>query len=258
MSKAQWGGGTLFFLALVANFLPVSDKGRWVLSGLALLGAIVWFMGYMRAKDAKPQQNRPVNILGQISGTFGVAGRDNVQSIHHYHGTPSDKSQSRRFRISCHSDIEGCVKQARFTSEGLLTNFFRVKVEAEGGNIQNCTGFLTRIERNGKSTWGGDSAKLTFAQGEDPDTFSKIIRSNVAQFLDVLAVTSRNEMYPGTFIAPYGRIWPYAIPLTDIFSEPGDYMLTVAVTGDDIPTETAILKFTWTQNWQTTALIKQP
>src|SRR5439155_7682853 len=102
---------------------------------------------------------------------------------------------------------EGCVKETRFTHEGLPTNFFRVKVEADGGqSIKNCTAILTSIGKDGKTKWGGDSAKLTFAQGEAPDAFSKTIRSKVPEFFDVLAITSMNEIYPGTYQNPFGRI----------------------------------------------------
>jgi len=147
------------------------------------------------------------------------------------------------------------VKETRFTHEGLPTNFFRVKVEADGGqSIKNCTAILTSIGKDGKTKWGGDSAKLTFAQGEAPDAFSKTIRSKVPEFFDVLAVTNKGEMYPGTYYPAFGRLWPYQPTLPEIFSESGDYILAVAVSGDDVPTETGLLKFTWTQNWQISAL----
>ncbi len=132
--------------------------------------------------------------------------------------------QAGRLRISCHPSIEGCVKQTLFTSERLPTNFFRVKVEADNAqSIKNCTAILTSIAKDGNTKWGGDSAKLTFAQGEAPDAFSKTIRNKVPEFFDVLAITSKNEIYPGTYQNPFGRIWPYVPTLPEIFSEPGDY-----------------------------------
>jgi hypothetical protein len=164
--------------------------------------------------------------------------------------------QAPRLRLSCQPNIPGCVKQTRFTGEGLLTNFFRVKVEADGTqSVKNCTAFLTSIEISETIKWGGDSAKLTFAQGEDPEAFSKTVRSKVPEFFDVLAVTSTNKIYPGTYLHPFGRIWPYVPTFSEIFSECGDYLLTVAVTGDEIQTETALLKFAWTRNWQTAELV---
>ena len=42
--------------------------------------------------------------------------------------------------------------------------------------------------------------------------------------------------------------------IPDIFSDLGEYELTVAITGDDVSTDTLHLKFNWTQNWHTAAL----
>src|SRR5438552_5954551 len=94
--------------------------------------------------------------------------------------SPQLAAEPRRLRISCNPNIEGCVKETRFTREQLPTNFFRVRVEAVRAQyIKNCTATLTSIEKDGRRKWGGDSAKLTFAQGEASDAFSKTIRCNV-------------------------------------------------------------------------------
>ncbi len=160
-----------------------------------------------------------------------------------------------QLRMSCHSKIPGCVKETRFTRERIPTNFFRVRVEADGAqSIKNCTAILTSIEKDGRTRWGGDSAKITFAQGEQPDTFAKTIRCKAPEFFDVLAVTCKGEMFPGTYDTIHGRWWPYHPSLPEIFSEHGDYIIAVAVSGDDVPTETATLKFNWTGNWQTSSL----
>ncbi|PYJ69130.1 MAG: hypothetical protein DME76_10005, partial [Verrucomicrobia bacterium] len=97
--------------------------------------------------------------------------------------------------------------------------------------------FLTSIQKDGEARWGGDTATLTFAQGEAPDRFSKTIRNKIPEFFDVLAVTSKGEMFPGTYDERFGRWWPYQPALPEIFSEAGDYILAVAVSGDDVPTE---------------------
>lgn len=80
----------MFFLGLVANFLPVSDSWRWILCVLALIGAVIWFFGYLSADDPKHGQNKSVNISGQgMSGNVVAAGRDAIQSVHHYHSQPN-------------------------------------------------------------------------------------------------------------------------------------------------------------------------
>src|SRR6266478_66858 len=164
-----------------------------------------------------------------------------------------------RLRMSCRPDLEGCVKETLFTQDRLPTSFFRVKVEAEGEkSIKNCIAILTSIQKDGKAKWGGDTATLTFAPGEAPDRFSKIIRNKIPEFFDVLAVTSKGAIFPGTYDERYGRWWPYQPALPEIFSEAGDYILAVAVSGDDVPTETALLRFSWTRDRQTSTLTLVP
>jgi len=136
-------------------------------------------------------------------------------------------------------------------------NFFRVVVSAtkESQVVKNCTGFITRIEKDRKTKWGGNNAQVTFAQGEEPDALSKTIRYPVAEYLDVLAVTSRNQVFPGTKPAIGLRLWPFVPSMDEIFSLLGDYLITVVITGDGvIPPITALLKFNWTGNWETAAL----
>jgi len=166
--------------------------------------------------------------------------------------------QSRRLQIACHPSIEGCVAEVLWTinHKPLPVKFFRVAVNAVGEDqsVKNCTGFLRRIEKNGKTKWGGNKAQLTFAQGEEPDALSKIIRHPAPEYLDVLVVTSRNQIFPGTKPITKIRSWPFVPGMDEIFSEPGDYLLTLAITGDGVPAITALLEFTWTQNWQTAAL----
>jgi len=161
-----------------------------------------------------------------------------------------DLQSRRRLKISCDPGINGCVSQVEWSSE-VKANYSRIKIEADSDeSIPNCTGFLTYIEKDGKRMWGVDNAQLTFALGQERDTLSKTIRPGVPEFLDVLAVSSKNEIYPST----KGRTWPYWPKLSKIFSESGDYLLTVLITGNGVPTVTALLEFAWTQNWETAAL----
>ncbi len=96
---------------------------------------------------------------------------------------------------------------------------------------------------------------MTFAQGEEPDALSKTIRYPVAEYLDVLAVTSRNQVFPGTKPTIGLRLWPFVPSMDEIFSWLGDYLITVVITGDGVmPPITALLKFNWTGNWETAAL----
>src|SRR6266496_1382445 len=107
-----------------------------------------------------------------------------------------------------------------------------------------------RDQKERSKKWEGDNAKLTFAPGENPDALSKTIHERMPEFLDVLIVTSRNEIFAGT----KGRGWPYIPPLHEIFSEAGEYLLSVSITGPGIATAAPQLRFTWTKNWETSRL----
>jgi hypothetical protein len=157
------------------------------------------------------------------------------------------------FALECGPDVPGSEKPALWAGgpEGLPVKFLRVVVHIAGReSVSNCTGYLTEIRKNHEKRWEGDNAKLTFAPGEDPDALSKTIHERVPEFLDVLAITSRNQLFVGT----KGRGWPYMPRLHDIFSEPGNYLLSICITGDGLPTAAPQLTFTWTQNWETSQL----
>jgi len=128
--------------------------------------------------------------------------------------------------------------------------FLRVAVFTDSPCVTGCKGFLTRIDSAGEKRWGGESAQLTFAPGEDDDALSKTIYTKVPAFLDVLAITSAGDIHACT----KGRQWLYLPRLHEIFSEVGDYVLTVVVTGDAISSQTSFLRFNWTKNWQTSFL----
>ena len=170
----------------------------------------------------------------------------------------SDRKQ--KLQIACGPNIEGSVAQAWWTINGepLPVNFFRVVVNAtqESQLVKNCTGFLTRIEKDGNTKWGGNNAQVTFAQAEEPDALSKTIRYPLAEYLDVLAVTSRNQVFPGTKPTIGLRLWPFVPTMDEIFSWLGNYLITVVITGDGVCADpiTAHLKFNWTGNWETAAL----
>jgi len=157
------------------------------------------------------------------------------------------------FALECGPEVPGSERPALWANgpEGLPVKFLRVVVHVAGKeSIANCTGYLTEIRKTDQKKWEGDNAKLTFAPGEDPDALSKTIHERMPEFLDVLIVTSRNEIFAGT----KGRGWPYIPPLHEIFSEAGEYLLSVSITGPGIATAAPQLRFTWTRNWETSRL----
>jgi hypothetical protein len=153
-----------------------------------------------------------------------------------------------KLKIACGPNVNGCSVLAKWQPPA---RFWRLAVKTEClKSVTNCKGFLTRIDKDGENKWGDESQQLTFSQGEDPDALSKTVYNKVPAFLDVLVLTSNNEIIPGT----KDRKWPYVASMRDIFSEPGQYILTVAVTGDGSPTINALLSFNWTGYWQTSQL----
>jgi hypothetical protein len=154
-----------------------------------------------------------------------------------------------KLKIACSRDIDGCVKPALWPDGPV--NFFRIMVEGDCVDaVNDCKGQLTSIKHDAEIKWSGDQALLTFAPGEDNDATSKTIRHKVAEYLDILAITYTGVIRPGT----RNRGWPYIPPLGQIFEEIGEYIFTVKISGQSIPTVEAILKFDWTGDYETSAL----
>jgi hypothetical protein len=173
--------------------------------------------------------------------------------------TESISEPTEKLQIACGPEIEGSVVSAWWTINGkpLPVKFFRVVVNAteESQLVKNCTGFLTRIEKDNKPRWGGNNAQLSFAQGEEPDALAKTIRYPEPEYLDVLVITDRGQIFPGTKSARGIRLWPFHPSMAEIFSGLGDYLLRVTITGDGVvPPKTALLRFNWTEDWETSRL----
>jgi hypothetical protein len=224
----------------------------WFPVAIAVLCLIAWWLLSIKERRKEEKQRGLMQPQSSESNRHRIIDGIRTDAGQYY----------SQLQIACDSSVEGCVVEAQWTinHEPLPVKFFRVAVNAVGKDqsIKHCTGFLRRIEKDGKTKWGGNNAQLTFAQGEEPDALSKTIRHPVPEYLDILVVTSRNQISPGTKPSANFRGWPFVPRMDEIFSEIGEYVLTVAITGDGVPTVTALLKFTWTQNWQTAALTLIP
>jgi hypothetical protein len=162
---------------------------------------------------------------------------------------PPPGPPERALQIACGLHIDGCHEENQWEAGPVY--FLRVYVKTGSSEpIRNCTAFLTRIEKNGEKRWASHGVQLTFSDSKDPDTLAKTVRAKVPYFVDVLVVTSWGEIRPGNM----DRVWAYKPRMHEIFAEVGDYILTVIITGDDIEPITALLKFNWTRNWQTSWL----
>lgn len=125
--------------------------------------------------------------------------------------------------------------------------FIRALVESKSiTSIQKCAGHLIRIEKDGVPVFNQDKRRLAFSPAESPDTLSKTISPGVPETLDILVIRKvGNEVGLGT--SPASREVKSGV---SIFYEPGNYILTVLVSGENIPTETMKLRLSWKQDYQ--------
>jgi hypothetical protein len=148
-----------------------------------------------------------------------------------------------KLRMFC--DDEGCVKRMTRTQTPFV--FFRVAVESVGvDHVTDCKGFLTRIEKDGAIKWAGNNVLLTFAPEENEDATAKTIREKIPEYLDVVAVAQRGVIFLGT----KRRVWQdYLEPLASIFSDRGEYILTIKVSGRETRTIEGRLKLCIAENY---------
>ncbi len=132
--------------------------------------------------------------------------------------------------------------------------YFRIIVTTNGLNqINDCTGFLTKIEYAGRVMMNNENIQLTYANGRDPDTHAKIIRPGLLQYLDVLVI-ERHEQYNQTIVNISSLSVPNSVAVQDIFSEFGDYLLYVTLVGSGVPHLNIKLRFNWTGNMDTSEI----
>jgi len=155
---------------------------------------------------------------------------------------------ANKMTVSFGPDIPGCVVSTNFT-HGIRARFFRLKVENSGGRfLQNCSGQVTRIEKNGAATRYGDSLKLTWAPAEGQNSTFVDLRDQVPEFLDLLAVTEKNVVA----LATPGFRLPNAI--LDLLDEPAEYRLRVVISSPNTTSCDVDLVLKWTGNWETVGM----
>lgn len=141
---------------------------------------------------------------------------------------------------------------------------FRAEVTAFGFNpIQNCQGTLLRVERNGEELWATNPAPLTFSRADKPDSVCKKIDLSGPQYLEVVGIIKRENGF---------RNWENCVRLAinthqrelspsfqSKFSQFGDYLIVIAVSGHSTVPIGAELRFVWTGEYDTSSLtlIKQ-
>jgi hypothetical protein len=155
-----------------------------------------------------------------------------------------------RFKITTCSEDERKSATNYWDNPPIPVTFYQVRVDLIGkGAIANCCARLIKIQKGEVVRWQGQAVELTFSPGEAPDALAKTINDEVPEYVDVVVLPSNDDIYLGV----KGRGWTYRPSLGEIFQEPGEYFITIAVRGSSGSTCKAVLRFVWNE-WDTSTL----
>ena len=157
-----------------------------------------------------------------------------------------------QFDIQCGPEISGCCVPSQFI-DGSHNMFHRMAITATcQQRIHDCRAFITRIEKDGNVKMGTENLAIPFAPGEPETALSVTLIPNVTSYLDVLYTTDKNTVMPRSKLGKeFG--WPNAVNPLEIFSEKGEYILTVVLSSQTQSRESK-LSFNWTGNWTTASM----
>jgi hypothetical protein len=153
------------------------------------------------------------------------------------------KAQRLIPRLQVSIDQSRSITPAIWNNGNDLVTFFRLVVSSStASRIEDAKGYLVSIEKDSKILWDSQEVPLTFAPGENADALSKTIEDGGKYPLDVLVLRhGDNDLFLGT----PGRTWPHFTSLAEIFSEEGEYVLTIRISAKDCPSILAKMKFVW-------------
>lgn len=133
------------------------------------------------------------------------------------------------------------------------SDWYRIRVDAEYGNLANCRGRLLSVERGGIQLLAGEMPTLPFAPGNQPDAVAKAIHEGVPEYLDLLAIFEDNRV----MLALHPGYASSSVDWGNMFSLAGDYKIKVAVTSPDAASATLDLLFRWRQDRLTADVVSQ-
>jgi hypothetical protein len=208
-------------------------------------------------------------LLTQIRNVWSTQDPANQ---HDARGAPLLTEPQPKAALNCSFDMSdpGCVRRNTVYTETLMLpdggvgqprqfirqtkcDWYRIRVDAEHGNIANCRGRLLSITRAGTQLLAGEMPILPFAPGEQPDAAAKTIHEGVPEYLDVLAIFENNHV----IVALYRGLGSSSINWNQIFSLAGDYTIKVAITSPDAARATIDLMFMWRQDRATAQIVSQ-
>jgi hypothetical protein len=234
--------------------------------GLAVAAKlVVWFLNGMGYLQTLEQVARwiPWNSINESSWwiapaivvaclvLFLIAGRWPEKKDRKLSQTEAPKA-SAELRLEADPNIKGC-HTLNITGGGRITKYLHAAVSVNIDHVTNCKAYLTMIVEDDRIEWIGQE-QLTFSPSEASDSLGKTIHHGITSFLDVLAITNDGTIY----LCNEKREWLRWPRLHDIFSKHANYVLTIAIAGDGIATQSKNFVFNWTGNWQTCFLTSQP
>jgi hypothetical protein len=233
--------GYLQTVEQIAGWIPwkrINESSWWIAPVICVASLILILI-----VGRWPENHRTRRQLGKISDLLDSEiekGRKQLSSV----------DSRPRFSIESGPKVKDSYSM-NWWAENVPVRFLHPILLVDG-MIPNCKGYLTQITNNKNADWTGQE-QLTWSPAEAHDHLIKTLHPGMRYPLDVLAVTSNRTLH----VCNENRDWRRWPRLHNIFSEPGDYFLTVAIVGDGVTAQTFRLRFEWTLNLQTSFLHSQ-
>jgi hypothetical protein len=227
------------------------DWQDWgILLGILVFTVSPWLLRYISAHNIATFASRNAWHISLI-GLAALLVRMFWHSFLRYDDLA--EKQKPKLDIRCSPNLPGCVPMNQ--SRDFANRFFRVEIESICDvDIHDCEATLIRIEKDGVTIWGPNTAMLTFAPWNPPDDFEpkKTIHNRTTVYLDIFYITNDGEIV----MATRDREWRFMPGLHQLFASFGNYLLTVQIMGEPLKTETIFLNFEWTGDWMTSGVTR--
>ncbi len=134
------------------------------------------------------------------------------------------------------------------TNEWHEAIYLRFRVEnTRRALAKSCRAYLVNVERRGPSgtfeaTNYAESLQLAWASHEDAPFEALDLPKDVPHFVDVVSSRQTSEA-----LQPSVRSWPARYQ--GVFSDPGEYRVTIVVCGDGVPPKRRRLLLSWPGTW---------
>jgi hypothetical protein len=122
-------------------------------------------------------------------------------------------------------------------------DWYRIRVDAIGGNVPNCRGRLLSVKRGGNELLAGEHPPLHFTHSGD-SAGTTIVAEGVSEFLDLLAVLYDQRV---TLAVPFNHR-SSSIQWSDMFSLAGEYEIKVMITAPSVTAAPVELVLRWNLN----------